>query len=329
MSNQNQQFVVPTGQLQGSFVAPSNTGKEKRTDIRNLNQGLNPASVYGVVELGTHMESFQGGVPSPKKKIQFMFEFPQLKQLFYVDDTEVKSTSAYKESTISLGNKAFMTTLIKAVAGRAMSANELSTFDISQCLGATIGVNINLVESKKTAGVFYNNVDSVVSLGAMQPGPEFKPENKRLFFFIDRDPQQNVIGNNFMSQNFADLPFFLKKKIMESAEGVAYAQRGGKFAENQNKEQIQEQNQQQAQQNYGNPHLNQNKQAQQQFAPQQQQQVQQQPMQNQQAPQQQVQQQPMQNQQQAQQPQYNPPQQNAGGNGQANFNPNQPDDLPF
>lgn len=326
MNNQNSQFVAPTGTIQGSFTPPPSTNtREKRNDIRNLPAGLNVGTIYAFVDLGTHSESFQGQAPSDKRKVYLGFEFPQLKQLFYVDDTEVKSTIASKECTLSFGDRSFLTKAINACESRVVPKDELYSYDLSKLIGKNVAITIETTQGKKDPSKYYDKIIAISALGQMQVPQDYQLELQRLFFFIDTDPQGNVIGRNFMTKNFADLPFFIKKKIMESREGIAYAKRGGKFAqnpkvENQNNQQVNTQGQQQNFQQQGQgqqpQHLQQNVQGQQQFQPQN-------PVQQQNFQQQNVN--PVQ--QQGQQ-QYNPPINNQPQPG-AGFNPNEPDDLPF
>lgn len=349
-----QNYVAPTGEITGGFMAPASSNhREKRTDIANLPPGVNLSVIYAMVDLGTHPESFNGAAPTLKRKMFIGFEFPQLKQLFYVDDTEPRSTVVSKEPTLTLGDRSFLKKVINAIYARELTYQEATQIDLSKLLRAKIAVNIIHKTSHNNGQTrIYNNIDSVMNAGNMAVPPNFNPEMNSLYFFIDKAPDGSVIGKNFMTKNFADLPKFLKDKIIASEEGKAYINRGGKFAENpkpQNNQgqgqQVQQQQNvpQQQQMSYQQPQ-------QQQFQGQGQNQsnFQQGQQQNYQQPQQQVQQQqtyqqqPVQNNQtfnqnqqgfqqvQGQQPVQQQFPQNGGlapsGNGNMSL---EPDDLPF
>jgi hypothetical protein len=192
-------------------------------------------------------------------------------------------------------------------------------------LGCKIGTAI-VHRQSKDGSKLYDNIDTVMNWNQSIP-EDFKPSNPYWYFFIDKDKNGNVIGNNFMTENYAMLSGFLKKKILASDEAQEYIRKGGKFAEmpredngnsNGNSYQQRAPEQQQVQQQQYQPQQQQAPQQQQQQAPQQQQ-VQQ--SQQQYQPQQQVQQQ-------APSANFNqPPQQTNSGNV---YSPQEDDDdVPF
>jgi hypothetical protein len=239
--------VAPQGEIQGQMVVDDNNSV-KRSDIQNLIHGLNPGVLYAVVDLGTHMEAFQGQAPTPTRKIFIGFEHPQLKQLFYEDDTVPRSTVSSIEGSMSLGDKSKLKALINAASGKALTYDEAKAYNLSHLLGQKFNVNIEITPGKKDPTAFYNKVTGVFSGNGMALPVPFEPEMKYLYFFIDKDKNGNTIGNNFMTSNYANLPNFLRKKILSSKEGMEYAQRGGKFAENPKVEKGQQAQPQQPQQ---------------------------------------------------------------------------------
>lgn len=223
--------ITPQGEIQGQIVIEDNNSV-KRSDIQNLVHGLNPGVLYAVVDLGTHNETFQGQAPMPTRKIFIGFEHPQLKQLFYEDDTVPRSTVSSIEGSMTLGDKSKLKALVNAASGKALSYDEAKSYNLYNLLGQKFNINIEITPGKKDPTLFYNKVTGVFSGNGMILPVPFEPELKYLYFFIDKDKHGNTIGNNFMTSNYANLPFFLKKKILASKEAIEYTAKGGKLAEN-------------------------------------------------------------------------------------------------
>ena len=240
MENQNPNFVAPMGEINlnaGTFTAPSNyTERPKNPNIQLLPIGNNLGVVYGIVDLGTQLESFGGAAPELKRKIKIMIEHPQFPQQFYLDDPSMKSTVSSFESTFNTGEKSRLRALIAAVEGN-ISNQQADNYNIAQLLGKRVNSVIEHRQGKKDPTKFYENIKYVASAQGLAIPANFVPQNPYLFFVIDDK------GENFKTKNFADLPFYLRKKIMESEEGKQYAASGGKFAENPKQENQQQTNQ--------------------------------------------------------------------------------------
>ena len=240
MENQNPTFVAPMGEINlnaGTFTAPSNyTERPKNPNIQLLPVGNNLGVVYGIVDLGTQLESFGGAAPELKRKIKIMIEHPQFPQQFYLDDPSMKSTVSSFESTFNTGEKSRLRALIAAVEGN-ISNQQADNYNIAQLLGKRVNSVIEHRQGKKDPTKFYENIKYVASAQGLAIPANFVPQNPYHFFVIDAQ------GENFKTKNFADLPFYLRKKIMESEEGKQYVARGGKFAENPKQENQQQPNQ--------------------------------------------------------------------------------------
>lgn len=223
--NNQQQFVAPQGTMKMSMKAPSNyEGKTKRTDIQLFPDGPQPAVIYCAIGLGTHTENFQGTGDKQVNKIYVGFEFPQLKQLFYIEDTEPRSTIMSVESSYSMGSKSKLRAICEAVIGRKFSSDdEAYDFDISQIIGAKVLVNV-ATKYRKKDNTPYNDIGSVIPLGQYPLPPNFNPEIEYNIFGIDEN------GDNFKTMNYAKIPFYLKKIILESKEAKEYIAKGGVFA---------------------------------------------------------------------------------------------------
>ena len=101
--------------------------------------------------------------------------------------------------------------------------NEAYDFDISQIIGAKVLVNVTTKYRKKD-NTPYNDIGSVIPLGQYPLPPNFNPEIEYNIFGIDEQ------GENFKTMNYAKIPFYLKKTILESKEAKEYIAKGGVFA---------------------------------------------------------------------------------------------------
>lgn len=239
-NNQQQaNYSAPIGQMQipqGGFIAPEVGGKTRCQNIQLVPFGLNPARICDVIDLGTQIVEW-AGEKKESRRILIRFELPQLKQKFYEEDTELRSTMLMVESSFAHSDKSKLTAICKAVSGIG-DVNQLKSFDIQKLLGATILLNIS--HKTNTKGILKESIDGYAPLGGYQLPPNFSPEAECNMFFVDAQ------GYNFNTINFAKLPTFLKTKIINSKEGQAHIAKGGTFAK---QEQNQEPQQTIAQQN--------------------------------------------------------------------------------
>lgn len=245
---QNAQFGAPSAEIQGSFVAPDQGSISNKTKIAHdpIPMGLNMCTIFAVVSLGTHMESFNGGQPSPKTKLFIGFEFPQHKRKFYEEDTDVRSAAVFDEMTFAAyTDKAKLRKIIEAVCQRKVTDDEARSFDCTKLIGCSLMVNITHYTKKdQTIG---EKIESYASIVNMPVPMGYQPENEPWLFYID------PALNNFRTEAFAKLPGFLKKKLIESTEGQDFISRGGLFAKLDNTQQQPQPQQQQYQQT--NPQL--------------------------------------------------------------------------
>ena len=221
---ESNQFTAPQGTISMAVTAPSFSGKTKRSDIQLLPNGPHPAIIYAVVGTGTTMEAFGNEQPKPKNKVWIGLEFPQLKQFFYEEDTEQRSTVMSIDSTFNMGDRSKLRAIAEVVIGRQFKDNtEADNFDVGQLIGAKVLVQVVTKTSKKT-GNPYNAIGSIGALGGFPLPANFNPELEYHLFAID------PAGNNFKTINFANLPVWIKKTIFESNEAKAYVAKGGLFA---------------------------------------------------------------------------------------------------
>lgn len=204
-----------------------------------LPSGLQPAVIFAVVDLGTHMESYQGNQPEPKRKIMVGFEFPQLKQKYYLEDEKARSCMITKESTFIISDKSFLKSLISGIYGRNFTDQECRNFDVMQLVNMKILANVihTQIKSGPNMGKIKESIASVSALGNYPLPLGFEPELPLQSFYID--PQ----GNNFLTSNFANLMPWIKKKIYQSQEAEARKGKGLPFAKSQEEIERETQNQ--------------------------------------------------------------------------------------
>ena len=194
-----------------------------------LPPGLQPAVIFAVVDLGTHMESFNGKPEEPRRKIMIGFEFPQLKQRYYLEDEKPRSCMITKESTFIISDRSFLKALISGIYGRNLSDQECRTFNIMQILNMKVLANIihTPISSGKNAGKIKESIVSISALGAYPLPVGFEPELPLQSFYID--PQ----GNNFVTSNYANLLPWIKNKVLASQEAQLRKSQNLPFAKSQ------------------------------------------------------------------------------------------------
>lgn len=233
-ANQEYNYSQPTQQGLSGQADVRSGGLTPNPDKVLLDAGLQPGRIIEIVDLGRQTEQFGNKPPETRHKIRIGFEHPQLKQRYYMEDDVPRSCITSKEATYSIGDNSFLKKVIEAAEKRPVSIDEARSLskDMSRYLGKIIGVQIGHKVSK--AGNPYEKVTGVMAWNdktMMLPQP-WTPERDTHWFFIDLDPRtRQVIGNNFRSQVFANLPGYVKKTILRSEEAQKYAANGGVFAE--------------------------------------------------------------------------------------------------
>lgn len=222
-------FGAPNAQVQGTFTAPELGSSRVKLPVELIPQGLQLCTIFGVVALGTHMESFGGQQPVEKNKIMICYEFPQYKRKFYEEDTELRSSAILQEMVFmphSDRNKGKLRMIIEAVCQKQISDEEAKVFDVGTLIGTSLVVNVQHY-TKKNGETGQKIVAFAPSNGFPQPHG-YLPDNDRWVFHLDKELL------NFRSEMFAKLPGFLRTKLIQSKEGQAYIANGGLFAKLEN-----------------------------------------------------------------------------------------------
>ena len=235
MNQDNSNFAQPTQDgLSGAPVIDNGGSYTPNPNKTLLQVGVNPGRIVEILDLGTQMVSFGNSVPEPKRQIRVAFEHAHLKQQYNLDKPDVTSAYTSKEASYIFGKKSFIYKLICLVEGRDLSIDEAKVYPLQKLMGAIVGVNISHKRGVKDPSKVYEKIESLVPWNEatyVMP-PSWNPEMDLHYFYIDQASDGSVIGNNFMTKTFANLPYGRRQAILESAEAKAYAKRGGKFAEN-------------------------------------------------------------------------------------------------
>lgn len=202
------------------FTAPVGGDSKKLDNVPLLPTGDQVCTFYGLADLGTQ----EGGNYGAKHKCMLAFEFPQEKRVFYEGDPE-KPCVIFDDQTLSMAEKANLRKLyIHQMLERKLTDDEAAKFHIDTLLGQSYVATISHSACGK-----YANISSIRPLN----------ERNMLMFglpTIDAVPKINPpfyfhSNQGYQSENFKNLPKFIREKIKQSHEGQAYARTGGVFAE--------------------------------------------------------------------------------------------------
>ena len=209
----------------GEMHAPEQeNGKKRREGLEIPDEGPQEFLCIGVVQLGTHTESYDGKEEKNQPKIMIIWEKADLKQLVYEDDTEPRSFIKYDEMTFYTNTKSKLFKVAKAIFGKETKEDDIVNNKINflSMLGRRAYLNIEHVETKK--GDLFPKVTSY-AVCKKAADDDFITDGNQYGWYFDSE------GKNFMHPSFANLPKFIREKIIESEQGKAHAAAGGTFAE--------------------------------------------------------------------------------------------------
>lgn len=215
-----------SNRISGPMTAPAQEQSSKvRQNLQLPEEGPQQAILIGLIDMGTISKSFNGQPPKDVRQIMCIFEYPELKQLVYEDDTEKRSFIKYEEMTYSTFEKANFFKVIDAVNNGKYPKTEYDRINLFDFVGGRLFTSISHVKDKNNPDITYANIDSYMKVGKLPQPENFISDGNRYMFYIDAE------GKNFNTENFAELPKFLREKIMKSHEAIAYKSKGGVFAE--------------------------------------------------------------------------------------------------
>ena len=155
-------------------------------------EGLHPAVCCDVVELGTEVNSFNGGL---QEKVRIVWQLEDINQ-----DTG-KPYEASQKYTLSLHEKAKLCQHLEAWRGRKFTEEEVAGFDLEKLIG--VPCQIQIVHNIKEGGKTYANVQAVVPLGKGMVKPRVSVDYVR---FKARQANSGSNGEQFHASD-DDVPF--------------------------------------------------------------------------------------------------------------------------
>jgi hypothetical protein len=193
---------------------------------------------YAVIDLGTHMKSYQGKDPEPQHLVHFAWEFPLLPEQVFDENKGTQRLAVFKEYTASLGDKANLAKDLKSWTGLM----DLSKFDIKNCLnqvGQLMVVHQKgkqaVIEKKDSlygdGHLVYAKVNAIMPLMKGADGKYLidVPQLKNTAIFVD-------LGKRFSWTEFHKCPAWIQKKIKECKEWNSVLQNFGPEPVNPNAE---------------------------------------------------------------------------------------------
>lgn len=197
-----------------SLTASNNGFEKKQKPIPP--QGPQVAICYSIIDLGTHMKSYQNQEPKATPLVQFSWELPNLPHQVFIEGTEPKPYAVFQEYTTSIGEKAKLPKMLSSWRGQPCNdlAKELPLF-----LGQPCYINIEHKQDKNNPNIKYANV-AMNGLGVMRlpQGMQINPlTNPKVFFNLD----------NYSHEAFIALPKWMREKIKTSLEWSGIVARYG------------------------------------------------------------------------------------------------------
>ena len=235
---QNQQYA--NNVMNGSFTAES-AGVEfgdgggnfnRNSNIQPVPDGTQIASIYKVLDIGTHI----GFKNELKRQIKVFFEFPQYCQQFDLDKPDFKPSVVSQTFNFFTGSKAKLRQLMQAVAGRNLSDQEAAAFDFQSLLGQLLVVTINHKPSTKDPNIIYANPTAYT---AINPNMIIIPQEFNNPNIIRNPITAFYLGKNAINLTtpfFANLPLSDRKNIIASQEAQSFLNSGGVVFRNEKNE---------------------------------------------------------------------------------------------
>lgn len=217
-----------SNRIDAPMYAPDN-GSSKFNLLPNLqipDEGPRQMILMGIIDIGTHTEKSGQAAGQDKRKMIAMFEKSDLWQRVYEEDTEPRAWQRSDTMGYSMYKNAKLFKIAKAIVGGKYNDDQLEKgIDLRELLGGRCYVTVVHKPNPKDANNPYVNFENFSRVGNDPAPANFTPSNQQYYFFIDDE------GKNFMTENFSELPAWIRKQIMESKEAIEYASKGGKFAE--------------------------------------------------------------------------------------------------
>jgi len=171
--------------------------KETGGDFKAVDAGTYVARCFGIVDLGTKDNEWQGQV---KKRHQILIQWELPTELIEDGELAGKPYSVSEFYTLSLGEKANLRHALESWRGREFTAEELKGFDLNNLLGKPCMISVIHNDKGKA---------KVSTVSKLMKGLEVPPQiNPSRFFSLEVWDQKGFDG----------LTDGLKKMVMESDE---------------------------------------------------------------------------------------------------------------
>jgi len=167
-------------------------------------QGMHVARCYQVIDLGTTEQG--GNFPGKRRKVQLLFETP-FETAVFTDGSGEQPYYVRNMYTLSMNEKAILRKDVTSWLGIKMTDKEASSFNVFSLLGKECQVNI--VHTTKGDNTYAN----ITAITPLAKGMTCPPPTNPLVAFSCSTPDMDI---------FNTLPDFIKDKIKESDEFIAY-----------------------------------------------------------------------------------------------------------
>lgn len=215
MENTPMHASAPAGQF---------TKREKNPHLELIPAGMHPAIIYGVINVGTHDNEYQGN-KTLKNVLKICFEFPQHRQLYWADDTVPSPTSLIMDFNYLVsknkktGKKSNLLIFVETLYNIEMQESQYLQFDFSQLVGMKVFANVTAYT--KLDGNAGRKITSVTGFN-----PQYVDPNT----LIQTNPNYVYsVQMGFENKSFAMLHPVYRNMIKESYEGKAHLANGGRF----------------------------------------------------------------------------------------------------
>ncbi len=184
------------------------TGYEKRQKPIPT-EGIHLAMCYSIIDVGTHMETFQGQEPKAASKVHISWELPNSKAVFNPDKGE-QPMALFQEYTVAAGDKAKLPKMLCSW-GKMPTLTSISSKLLQAFLGQACMISVVHNPDKQKPEIKYANIGlkglQVMPLmaGMVKPTTTINPI---MFFNLDE----------FSWEKYNLLPKHIQEKITKSLE---------------------------------------------------------------------------------------------------------------
>ena len=170
-----------------------------------LDPGAYPAKVVSIVDLGMHVQEYQGEKKDPRNEVAITYEFLD-EFMKDADGNDIEDKPRWLTEQMSMfgleADKAKSTARYKALDPTGQHGG-----DLIKCLGAACMVTV-VHSPKKDGNGVWENISGISPMRSKDPLQQKAMVHEPYFFVLD-DPDIAV---------FLKLPEFLKKKIVSNLE---------------------------------------------------------------------------------------------------------------